>query len=89
MNPYPTHLFEARRVWFVAKVQELPAETVHRIAVAIGVTAEIATDGELASPLEARLEVIEDALQDPFMDKQTAFTLLEEMAEIQNSLEKG
>jgi hypothetical protein len=53
------------------------------------VTAEIATDGELASPLEARLEVIEDALQDPFMDKQTAFTLLEEMAEIQNSLEKG
>jgi hypothetical protein len=35
-----------------------------------------------------RLTAIEDALRDPFMDKQTAFTLLEEMAEIQISLDK-
>ena len=40
-------------------------------------------------PRLARLEAIEDALRDPFMDKATAFELLDEMASIQISLEKG
>jgi hypothetical protein len=52
VNPYPTHLLEARRAAFVAQVQELPAETLRRIVEAVGVPAEIATDGELAYRFE-------------------------------------
>ena len=44
---------------------------------------------EANDPRLARLEAIEDALRDPFMDKATAFELLDEMASIQISLEKG
>jgi hypothetical protein len=45
---YPADMLAKRRAAFVAQVQELPAETLRRIAAAVGVPAEIATDGELA-----------------------------------------
>ena len=39
-----------------------------------------------ADVLRARREAIEEALRDPFMDKQTAFTLLDELAEISTKM---
>lgn len=41
------------------------------------------------SVLRGRLAAIEQDLRDPFMDRETAFTLLDEMAEIQIKMEKG
>ena len=39
-------------------------------------------DPRTDNPLEARRNVIEEALRDPFMEKQTAFVLLDELSEI-------
>jgi hypothetical protein len=47
-HDYPADMLAKRRAEFVEQVQELPAETLRRIAAAVGVPAEIATDGELA-----------------------------------------
>jgi hypothetical protein len=79
---YPPEMLAARRADFLARI------AVYNAAAAVGVTAEIATDGELASPLEARRAAIDNALGEVW-DRETVNNLLEEKAEIQNSLEKG
>jgi hypothetical protein len=79
---YPADMLAKRRAEFLARI------AVHNAAAAVGVPAEIATDGELASPLEARLAAIDNALGEVY-DRETVNNLLEEKAEILASLDGG
>lgn len=62
------------------------------IADQIGVTAAVATEPgnlhELRDPREARAAYLEAALSDPFITKDCALSALDELAEIETSLQR-
>jgi hypothetical protein len=84
---YPN--FATRRAEFVARIRainESPTETLLRIGAPFDILT--APGGELGEPLDVRRLQIEEALRDEFMDKATAFELLDELGEIIANQEK-
>jgi len=69
-----------------------PAEHIHQIAAAVGVTAEVMTQDTAAwdepNPLEARQAAIMAAFQEEPLSKSEALALIDELAEIQTQLGK-
>jgi hypothetical protein len=89
---YPPDLFAKTKAKFISLVKRcVHPETVDgwNDPDAILERAEAADlEWRTREPVEARVAEIEEVLRDPFMDKQTAFTLLGELAELDIATDK-